>query len=110
MWLEKGLCRHHPHVSVFILYLLLTMFLVSSMLRSQADTCLLLAADNHSISPTKQIWILECPLLPLAIFDKMLICSTPILFILGSLRIGSMSYSLVYPQGLVYSPHQIFVK
>ena len=52
MRLEKHLCFHPPPESGFALHLLPIMFLLSPTLRSQADTCTVLAA-NHSICPNQ---------------------------------------------------------
>lgn len=107
MRLEKGV-SFTTHLEVALLLYFLLMMPLRSLLRSQADTRASLAVDNHRLPPTIQTWVLECPLLPLASSEKMLICS--VLFILGRLKLGSMSHSSVYPQGLVYNPHQIFVE
>lgn len=109
MRLEKAV-PFTTHLEAALLLYFLLMMPLRSLLRSQADIRTSLAVGNHSppTPPTIQTWVLECPLLPLASSEKMLICS--VLFILGRLRLGSMSYSSVYLQGLVYNPHQIFVE
>lgn len=72
-WSETFAFPTRPEVAVF--YFSLRTSLVSLMLRSQADSRMLLAADTHGSPPTLQTWVLECSLLSLASFEKMLTCS-----------------------------------